>query len=343
MDLSQFKASLKSGASLAGVYLFAGEEDYLIRYYLSSLKEALNIDPAFAVFNYQSFDGEDIDFGKMTEAIKSPPMMGDYKLVEWRHADFTSLRDRELEQLEELISLAKEHSYAVVAFSATDGGVDFGMPKKPSSFIKRFEKEMNILRFEKSTENQLYAWLKKHFDSHGVEVDLRTVEALVFRSGHSMDVLANEVEKLSALAKARGKSRVTPEDVIEVASSTPECDTFALSTAITDRNKEKAYTALLDMKIKRVDPTVVMGMITKTYGELFAVSMLLEEGRGGEDLALFLKMNPYKAKIYAAAARRYSREHLRSIVTSLAAADASSKFGGISGYAAVELFLSQNL
>lgn len=342
MDISGFKNALKSG-QLGGVYLFAGEEDYLIRYYLSSLRNALNIDPAFAVFNYQSFDGEEIDFAKMTEAVKAPPMMSDYKLIEWRHADFTSLKEKELEQLEELTELASEYSYSVVAFTAIEDGVDFGTPKKPSAFVKRFDKKLNLLRFEKSTENQLYAWLKKHFDSHGIEVDLKTVEALVFRSGHSMNVLNNEVEKLSALAKARGKNRVTPEDVNEVCSSTPECDTFALSGAITDRNKEKAYTALLDMKIKRVDPTVAMGMIARTYDELFSVSMLLEEGRGMDDIASFLKMNPYKVKIYIGAARRYKRDHLKSIVSSLAKADMNSKFGGINGYAAVELFLSQNL
>ena len=342
MDISTFKANLKSGRP-EGVYLFAGDEDYLIRYYLGALRDSLEIDPAFAVFNYQSFDGEEIDFSAIIEAIKAPPMMSDYKLIEWRHADFTSLKDKDLDKLEELIELAEEHSYSVVAFTAIEDGVDFGTPKKPSAFVKRFDKRLNLLRFDKSADNQLYAWLKKHFDSHGIEVDLKAVEALVFRSGHSMNVLNNEVEKLSALAKARGKGRITPEDINEVASSTPECDTFALSGAITDRNKEKAYTALLDMKIKRVDPTVIMGMIAKTYDELFSVAMLLEEGRGADDIADFLKMNPYKVKIYIGAAKRYGREHLSRIVTSLAKTDMNSKFGGISGFTAVELFLSQNL
>ena len=236
MDISAFKTNLKSGR-LEGVYLFAGEEDYLIRYYLSALKDALQIDQAFAVFNYQSFDGEEIDFDAIIEAVKAPPMMSDYKLIEWRHADFTSLKEKELDKLEELIELVTEHNYSIVAFTAIEEGVDFGTPKKPSSFVKRFDKKLNLLRFEKSTENQLYAWLKKHFDSHGIEVDLKAVEALVFRSGHSMNVLNNEVEKLSALAKARGKTRITAAEINEVASSTPECDTFALSGAITDRNK----------------------------------------------------------------------------------------------------------
>lgn len=342
MDLSQFRADLKSGR-LSGVYLFAGEEEYLIRHYLSELKSAVDIDSAFAVFNYQSFEGEEIDFALITEAVKSPPMMSDYKLIEWKRADFTSLKEKGVEALSELCELVGEYPYAVVAFTATAEGVDFGTPKKPSAFIKRFDPLIGILRFEKSTENQLYAWLKKHFESRGLAVDLPTVEALVFRSGRSMDVLHGEVEKLSALAKARGKSRVSVEDVNEVCSSTTECDTFALSGAITDRNLKKAYTALLDLKQKRVDPTVVMGMIARTYDELFVVSSMLEEGRGQEDIASALKMNPYKVKIYISAAKRYKRGQLSTLVSSLAKTDMNSKYGGITGYTAIELFLSQNL
>ena len=203
--------------------------------------------------------------------------------------------------------------------------------------------ETNILRFEKSTENQLYAWLKRHFDAHGVSVGLETVKALVFRSGRSMDVLANEVEKLSALALARGKDSVTPEDVNEVASSTPECDTFALSNAILDRSRQKAYFALEDMKLRRVDPTIVMGMIARTLDDLTAVAHLLDEGRGVNDIRDTLGMNEYKLKIYMTAAKRYGAERLSEMLSSLAETDAGSKYGGVTGYTAIELFLSKNL
>ena len=344
MDTNDFKLALKSG-SFSGVYLFAGEEEYLVRYYLKALRDAIGIDEAFAVFNNPVFDGEEIDFAAICEAVKSPPMMSDYKLIEWRHADFSSLKEQGFAQLEELISLCEEYTYSVVAFTATDSGLDFGTQNKPSAFIKKFGKRdgLNILRFEKSTENQLYAWLKKHFDAHGVRVTLDTVKALVFRSGRSMDVLAGEVEKLSALAHARGKDTVTPEDVNEVASSTPECDTYALSNAILDRSRQKAYFALEEMKIKRVDPIIAMGMVARTFDDLTAVAHLLDEGRGLAEIKGILNMNEYKLKIYINAAKRYGAERLSKIVESLSRADSGAKFGGVTGYTAVELFISQNL
>lgn len=342
MDITNFKSELKNG-NVSGIYLFAGEEDYLVRYYLKSLREKIVGDEAFAVFNNPVFDGEEIDFAAIIEAVKSPPMMSDLKLVEWRHADFTKLREGGLEQLEELISVCNEHSYSIVAFTAGDEGVDFGTPKKPSAFIKRFDKQINILRFEKSTENQLYAWLKKHFDSQGVSVNLETVKALVFRSGRSMDVLVGEVDKLCALALSRGKNVVTPEDVNEVASSTPECDTFALSNAILDRSRSRAYMALEEMRLRRVDHTIIMGMIARTFDDLTAVSHLLDDGKDAAEIEEVLGMNKYKLKMYISAAKRYGTERLSQIVSDLAITDAGSKYGGVTGYCAVELFISKNL
>ncbi len=342
MDLTKFKSDLKSG-NLSGIYIFAGEENYLIRYYLKELRNTLASDEAFAVFNNPVFDGDDVDFSAIAEAVKSPPMMSDFKLIEWRHADFTRMTESENEALLDLISLCEEYSYSIVAFTADEEGLDFGTQKKPSAFIKKFSDKLNILRFEKSTEKQLYAWLKKHFDSQGVKVGLDTVTALVFRSGRSMDVLAGEVDKLCALALGRGRDYVTVDDVNEVASSTPECDTFALSNAILERNKQKAYLALEEMKLRRVDPTIIMGMIAKTFDDLSAVAHLLDEGLGVGGINEILKMNEYKLKIYLAAAKRYGAQRLSEILSVLAEVDAGSKYGGVTGYTAIELFVSRNI
>ena len=129
----------------------------------------------------------------------------------------------------------------------------------------------------------------------------------------------------------------------EVASTTPECDTYAFSNAITERNRQKAYAALEEMKHRRVDPTVIMGMIARTFGELLTVAGLLEEGRDAKDVETILKMNQYKVKIYVGAVKRYGVETLAEIVSSLAKTDAASKYGGIMGYTAIELFISKNI
>ena len=342
MEINDFKNQIKNG-TLSGVYIFAGNEDYLKRYYLGMLRDAVAGDQSLAVFNNPTFDGERVDFGALTDAVKAPPMMADLKLVEWRHADFSLMKDKELLAIEELISLTRVYTYSILAFTAAPGSFDFGTPKRPSKLLTRLGKDAAILRFEQSADNQLYAWLKKHFDSHGVGVSLDTLRALIFQSGHSMDVLASEVEKLAALAKERGRDAVTPADVEEVASSTPECDTFALSNAVTDRNKPRAYYTLEELKIRRTDPAIILGMLARTFDDMLNVAALIDEGRDTKDIATILGINPYKLGIYTTAVKRYGLESLLASVSELARVDAGSKYGGVTGYTAVELFISKTL
>ena len=342
MDTNELKAKIKSG-NLSGVYIFGGEEEYLIRYYSKLLSDAVEVDPAFAVFNSVSFEGDDVSFADLAEAVKSPPMMADYKMIIWKWANFSSMKEKALDELEELCNLVREHPYAVVAFTAAGDGIDFGTPKKPSKFAKRFSAVANLLRFDRSTENQLYGWLKKHFDAAGVSVSVDAVKALVFRSGTSMEVLVREVEKLSALCKARGLMAVGVAEVEEVATSTTECDTFAVSTAISERNRALMFDALLDMRTKRVDPTAVIGMMARTYNELLTVSLLLDDGMGISDIEAHLRINQYRLKHIISAAKRYGTEKLAAIVSALARVDAESKYGGTAGYTAIELFVSQNI
>ena len=60
MDITSFKSRLK-GESFGGIYIFAGEEDYLKKYYLSEIANICCPDEAFSLFNRVIFDGADID------------------------------------------------------------------------------------------------------------------------------------------------------------------------------------------------------------------------------------------------------------------------------------------
>lgn len=329
--------------NLAGCYIFAGEEDYLKRYYLSSLRSAAVSDETFATFNHLVLDGKEGSLDAVAEAIKAPPMMEDFKLIEWRYPGFSSMKEAELSRLEEIVALLEEYDYAILAFILADGDIDLGTEKRPGKFVRRFGDKINILNFPRSTEAQLISWLKKHFDAEGIISSREALEALLFRSGRSMDVLANEVEKLSAYLKARGRDTLAVSDVAEVASSTIECDTYALTNAILERNKPAAFLALDEMKRERQDPTMIIGMMARAYSDLLVVTSMLEGGTQQAELESITGMNPYKLKLYIKAAKRFKAGAPAAILKELSRVDVGSKYGGVSGYTAIEIFVSKCL
>ena len=342
MELNDFKALLKTD-NIAGTYIFSGEEDYLKRYYLGALRDKAVTDDSFSTFNHAVYDGAEIDFASIRDDVMSPPMFEPYKMIEWRYPDFNKMKESDLDKLEEILDLVATTDYAVLAFLVSDGDIDLGTPKKLSKLAGRIGEKARILNFDKSTDQQLLAWLKRHFDAEGVGVTLDVLNALIFRAGHSMTVLNNEVNKLCMLAKARGQTKICVGDVEIAASSTPECDTFALSNAILERNKKGAFVALEEMKSRRLDPIMILGMMSKTYTDIVSVVMMLGDGIGAEDIQTATKMNPYKLKMYLRTAKRFTPEKAKNILAELARVDTGAKWGGVTGYTAIELFVAKCL
>ena len=327
--------------NLGGVYLFVGEEDYLKRHYLGELRRAAVKDETFSFFNHLILDGKDGTFGAIVDAMKAPPMMEDFKIIEWRYPPLGSMKEADLEALEEITAMCNEYPYAVVALIVADGEVDLGSEKRPSKFKKRFDSILNILNFPRSSESELLSWLKRHFTAEGITVSRESLGALIFRSGRSMDVLKLEVHKLSAYLHARGRSELLVEDVNEVASSSPESDTYALSNAILDRNKRGAYNALAELKRQRTDPLIVMGMISRTYTELVSVTLMMRDGFGKDVIAERTKLHPYRVSAYMNSARLFRAPSPVTILEELVRVDVGSKWGGVSGYTAIELFVAK--
>ena len=342
MTLNDFRARLKSG-KVAGWYIFGGEEDYLKRHYRGELSRAVLTDDAFETFNHSVFDGQEMTLAAFRDALYAPPMMSDYKLIEWRHADLDKMKESDRSLLLELASAREDYPYAIVAITALTDGFEVGTDKRPSKLYTKLSSDFDILVFDKSTDSQLLSWLKKHFDAEGIAVDVSTVQAMLFRVGHSMQVLSNELTKLCAYAKANGKSAVTVADVNDICSTTVECDTFAISNAIIEKNMEKAFLALTDMKQQRVEPPVVLAQLAKTYSELLSISLLIDEGRDADDIAEIMKFHPYRLKLYMSAAKKMGTKRLSASLESLIKTDTASKMGGIGGYKAVEMFITQNI
>ena len=132
MTLTELKARIKS-ADVRGWYIICGEEEYLKRYYKKEIKNLLvpENDP-FALFNHATFDGQDFDSLAFTEAIKTPPMMSDNKLIEWQFADLSKLKEKDVDRLVTIAEEKNDYPYATVIITTLPDGFDVGTSKKPT-------------------------------------------------------------------------------------------------------------------------------------------------------------------------------------------------------------------
>ena len=170
------------------------------------------------------------------------------------------------------------------------------------------------------------------------------IEALLAQSGTSMDALAGEIAKLCAYAKQNGREEVTAEDVENVASRVGESDAFGLTNAILEGNAARAYACLQDMKGRKVEPTLAIASVARTYADLLTVRSFAEAGLSQKEIATRLKMHEYKVGLYWRAAKKRTPGQLEEALAFCSRADNASKSGlGIGGYLALEYLIARTL
>lgn len=341
MTQEELKKAIAEGRG--GVYVFIGEEEYLKRHYLSEFKKSiLDGDPTFATFNHQSFEGREIDFPTLREAIMTPPMMAEKKLCEWHLCDFNALRERAQKEFAETCELLSEYPYATVVFSVQPDDFDAGfLPKKPSKLYTLVSKNAEIIDFPRSTDRQLVSWIGRHFVRDGISYPPSLPDKLIERCGHGMDALRSEIDKLVSFAKANGRAEISFDDVESVTCATSESDAFALSNAILEGNVDGAYRALYDMKRRRVEPIIILGSVTGAYSDLLAIAKMAADGMSQAEIGKKMRIHEYKAGLYMKSARRRRLEALHETLAACRAADLRAKTGFGIGYGLIERLIAE--
>lgn len=344
MEQNELKKKIASG-KLAGCYVFCGEEDYLKRHYVSQLRTSILSDRDLAAFNHMRYDGAKIDFSALAEAIKSPPFMADLKLIEWDNADFNRFGERDTDAFRELCELQKEYGWAAIVFTCPNENFDVGVLSRgrPSKTYSAISDVCDIVCFDKATDSQLISWLARRFAASSVSVTPDVCKAMLECSGHSMEILASEAEKLICFALARGAKEIRDEWVNAVCSHSFEGDAFGLTNAILAGDSKTAFAYLLDMKRRKVKPLVICDSVAKLYGELLNVSMLLSEGASKQDIARKMKMHEYKTGLYIKSVSRSSTAKIAENLKRISEFDVSAKSGGVAGYSALETLVASCL
>lgn len=307
-------------------FLFFGEEDYLKAFAVRQTRERLCPDPSFALFNDVTIDALDFTPDKLLDAMSPPPMMAEARLILLRGFDFTRTKAGEVDALIEALSLLPEYDYNTVIIEVAAGLIDEGyLPKRPSAILKKLGEVATPVQFPASTDARLAAWVGKHFAHRGVSAAPDVCAFLVGFVGRDMYQLANEIEKLVCFVLSRGETAVTRDYVSLVSVPAVSADAFALSNAILDGKTREALAALAVLKFERVEPTVVLGELSRILSDMQAARVLLDAGKGKKEIAETLRLHEYKAGLIARAAGRTDAARLTRAVRLAAEADRELK------------------
>lgn len=335
---SEYKAASRAGRG--GVYVFFGEEDYLIAHHRDKCRAPF-LEDALEAFNYIKIPystAEDVEL--IVSSAMSPPMMSavGYKLIEVAVENMSELGTEATEALIEALASAAEFPDNLVILPIASGSFDYGvLPKRPSATYKKLmsAKGVNAVYFPESTPAQLRRWIERHFERAGLIFDYDAADRMLNISGKKMTVLAEEINKVIAYVKARGAQKVTCADVDAVCCAVDKYDAFELSNAILDGRREDALSALDAERQRRVDPIILLGGIISVISGILSAKTLMGRGASPTEIASKLGIHEYKAKLYIKSAERRDAAAIEAAVAACAEADEKLKSTRL-GYIALE-------
>lgn len=324
------------GKTAGHAYLFFGDEDYLKAFAVRKTREAVSPDEGFAVFNDMTIDALDYTPDILYNALTPLPMMSEEKLVVVRGLDFNAMKPGDVDALTDVLREVEEYDYNTVILTVPAGQIDEGyLPKRPSALLKKLGEAVIPVRFEASTGAKLNTWVGKHFAHLGVSVSPEDCAFLVSYAGRSMYILSGEIEKIAYYVREKGRQTATREDILLVASPETACDAFALSNAILAGRYREALETLSVLKFERVEPTVILGELAKTFCDLRCVQVFLGAGKSTSEIASALKLHEYKAGLLVRAAGAADAKRISRAIALCAGADFSLK-RTVGDYTAIE-------
>jgi DNA polymerase III subunit delta len=315
------------GKKYAPVYLFIGEEEYLIEECISRIIQDLLTSETKA-FNLDIVYGSKADARDIIAHAASFPMMSDRRVVIVKEFDKLLLSDAAKEVVTAYLTRPLDTTCLVLLAEKPD------FRTKPFTDLKKSE---TVFAFHSLYDNQVPGWISARCKALGKDVDLEACRLLQAYIGNSLRAIQNELDKLFTYLGER--TRVTPEDVADVVGSTRGFTVFDLQNAIGKKNLAEALKIVKRMIESGEAPQLTIVMLTRYFTLLWKVQTMLMHGTSETEVLASTRISPYYFKDYTAATKQFSPAQIEGAFQTLLQADIQLKSTSPDPYHLMEMLV----
>ena len=330
----ELRAALQSGGP-ANVYIFFGEETYLMQQAVEQLR-ALLVPAGFEEFNYHRLTGKGLTVQELTEAVEAMPMMSQSTFVTVTDMDVFKLDEAQRTALVSLLEDFPEYCTLVFLYRQLPYKKD-GKLKKLTAAVAAHTTE---IEFAPQGRQKLQKWVRRRFAAFDKELDDNAIDHLLFTCGSLMDGLVPEINKIAAYAKGK---RVTVADIDAVADPVLDARIFDMTNAVTARDYDRAAAVLAELLRMQTEPIAILAVLGRELRQLYTARLALD----GKKDAVWVKelwrmTSAYPATKLMEAARSVSRPWCRDAVRRCQALDRRMKSEhNLDAEGALKLFLME--
>lgn len=353
-SLAQLKEDIRSGR-LGSIYLFSGEERFLLDHYVKEIKRLILKDDENGL-NNMVFEGK-TGVGDIMDACDTFPIFSERKLVMVKQSGLFSLKkgksapdsqasvdadeedhpsetdnagNKNQERLKNYLSEVPQTTCLLFVEDSVD---------KRTGLYKTVQKLGLHVDFQHLKPDELVKWVMRGFAQSKKRISEDIAQYLVSICEPDMYAIRNEIFKVDLLTGDRVD--ITIDDINRVASVTIKRIIFDLMDAVASKNRVKALAYLDDMLALREPEQKIFAMIAKQTGELLKLKKLVGRGVPQTQLTRFFgKKHPYALRKLIDQAGQMDAAYLEKMLAACMEYDLAAKRGKLDIRLGLEIMLT---
>ena len=296
-NLQELKAAIKAGQP-ANLYIFHGEEMFLLHHYLEQLKKTV-LDELTESFNYHRFTNETFELRDFADAVENLPMMAQRTMVQVDDVDIFKLNEDLREKMVDVLSDIPEYCTVVFTYETVTW--------KPDKRLKKLWDAVSlgqIVEFARQNQRDLITWIQRHFAAQKKQIAPELCAYLIDITDGTMTSLAGEIKKIAAFS---GADTICKADIDAVTEPVLDAVVFRMTDQLGAGDYGAALQTLQKLLKMQQEPIAILGVIGGHFRRLSTARTLLDHGKNYAELQKLYGLADYPAKKAMDAARRFSQ------------------------------------
>ena len=293
------KQDLKN-KSLGRLYVFHGEETFLLNHYFTQIRKQL-LDDLTESFNFHKLNNETFDIQSFADSVENMPMMAESTLVQVDEVDLFKLPEGDRNKVAEILNDIPEWCTVIFTYVATAW--------KPDKRLKKLWDALNenglIVEFAKQDQRDLIAWITRHFAAHKKSISSDLCAYLIDITGGTMTALGGEIDKICAYS---GADTIKRSDIDAVTEPVLDAVVFQMTDLMSEGRYSDALVKLQTLLKMQEEPLAILGAVGGHFRRIGTARTLLDHGRNASELAKLYNLPDYPARKTMDAARRFRPE-----------------------------------
>ena len=285
IDALRLQREIKAG-EIRPVYLFYGEEDFLLSEAIAALAAAL-LAGGTEDSGCSRVAGSEYTLEEILDMAETVSLFSQRRLLIVLAAPYFAQGSR-------LTNTAVQRLLAFHRQKDADAAIIFCGPDKLSAakVVKELLADGAVYHFAPLKWSALMAWLRERVAAQGKKAAAPVLQLFVNRVGQDLRRLASELDKL--VSYLGEQETIDEESILAVTSSGAQTSIFALIDAVVYGQTAQALSLLKRLLALREPPLLILSMLTRQFRLLGEAKELLAAGE--TNLARALSLKPYAAE-----------------------------------------------